>query len=286
MPSYKCEYADGESLLFNIISRSGLLFMCDILGFKSIIEENCEVTVDMIIGDLIGHLEKSVKKMKLPSFQEHDTLKDKIKDKDIKNYKLKYALISDTFLIYPNVDHNIDDAMYYVSFQVLSVIAAALFNECLSKHNILIRGTIVDGKYRIFDEYNLIFGKAIIEAYEIEQMQKWGGVLLSPSVLKNIKTIHSYPKSYVEYDGEILKQGHIYNKYKIEREKYSKNNIALNWIKLGEALEMNIKPNWTLLLENAEQIEELSIKKSVLEKITNTKMFYEYVRARSESEIP
>ena len=279
MPSYKCVYADGESFEFKIISRSGLLFMCDILGFKSIIEENCEVTVDKIIGDLICFLERLVK-TKLRSFKEHDTLKDKIKDEDIKNYKLKYALISDTFLIYPNVDHNIDDAMYDVSFRVLSVIAAALFNECLSIHNILIRGTIVDGKYRILDEYNLIFGKAIIEAYEIEQMQKWGGVLLSPSVLKNIKTIHSYLNSYVEYDGEILKQGHIYNKYKIEREKYSKNNIALNWIKLGEDLKMNNKPNWTLLYENAEQIKVRPIKESVIEKITNTKMFYEYVRAR------
>jgi hypothetical protein len=280
MLAYKCEYEDGENLIFNVVPKEGLLFMCDILGFKNIIEENNEVTSDKIIVDLICFLEKLVK-IQLPKFKEHKTLKNKIKDDDIKNYKLNYALVSDTFLVYPNIDYNIDNAMYYVSFQLLTVIAAAIFNECLSKHNILIRGTIVDGKYRILDEYNIIYGKAITEAYEIEQMQQWGGVLLSPSVLRTIKTNLFIYNNYKEYSDFILKQGYIYNKYKLERDKHSKNSIALNWIKVGKDLDkdMNqyLKPNWSLLFKNAEQIEDSIIKESALLKIKNTRKFYEDV---------
>jgi hypothetical protein len=280
MLAYKCEYEDGENLIFNVVPKEGLLFMCDILGFKNIIEENNEVTSDKIIVDLICFLEKLVK-IQLPKFKEHKTLKNKIKDDDIKNYKLNYALVSDTFLVYPNIDYNIDNAMYYVSFQLLTVIAAAIFNECLSKHNILIRGTIVDGKYRILDEYNIIYGKAITEAYEIEQMQQWGGVLLSPSVLRTIKTNLFIYNNYKEYSDFILKQGYIYNKYKLERDKHSKNSFALNWIKVGKDLDkdMNqyLKPNWSLLFKNAEQIEDSIIKESALLKIKNTRKFYEDV---------
>lgn len=278
MLHYKCEYEDGENLIINVIPKEGLLFMCDILGFKSIIEENNEVTSDKIIVDLICLLEKLVK-IKLPTFKEHKTLKDKIKDEDIKNYKLNYALVSDTFLVYPNIDYNIDNAMYFVSFLVLSFIAAAIFNECLFKHNILIRGAIVDGKYRRLDEYNVMYGKAITEAYEIEQMQQWGGVLLSPSVLKTIKTMPFISNNYKEHCDFILKQGHIYNKYKLERDKHSKNSLVLNWIKVGKNLdkEMNqyIEPNWLILFKNAEQIEDSLIKESALLKIKNTRKFYE-----------
>ncbi|MHA1971536.1 MAG: hypothetical protein ACTSW1_01015 [Candidatus Hodarchaeales archaeon] len=150
----------------------------DILGFKNIVENE---SLEYIQEKILNEFEKNKR--------ETDILFKDVTDKisiDNMTHEINVRMISDSVIIYCNVEYNESIKKHLmdlkVEFESLLLISYVWFLvRALFSNGILIRGGISHGECLIGEN---IVGAPYIEAYNLEEVQKWAGILISPKLMK------------------------------------------------------------------------------------------------------
>lgn len=276
---YYCKNGKNGLTSYKVVHRQSLLALFDLLGFSTFIENNPKCIVDKKMISIICHLKDIEDNIDISKITNGAPFKNRNKE-CVNQLEFRYALVSDTFIIYPNIDFNINKNLYeyQVTLKTLSAISAALFSSFLQEFNTLIRGSIVFNEYQIVKEIDALYGKAIIEAHTNESIQKWGGILPSANISTNKNNSNIMKSSYTDYCelySKILKDTYNAEKYIKSIENKTQHKYVLNWIKTYDKLYENAEPNWKLLKEEAKKIKNKNVKDSALKKIRNTKEFYD-----------
>jgi hypothetical protein len=130
------------------------LCLLDVLGFRSFVHGKHLRTVAKALGDA-----------KAKSSQE---IPDDVDDE----HAPESLMFSDSVLFWADGE----DASHLDGLaRTAQSFYAALFQDGL-----LLRGAIVRGELSIASEGEVIVGEGLIRAYELEQGQKWGGIVLDP----------------------------------------------------------------------------------------------------------
>ena len=164
----------------------GYLAFIDILGFKDYL------------------LERNSSQM----FDEYERILEEATNHD---ENIKYLLFSDTIIL--TLESRSEENKNSI-FRACSVLLYELVSN-----NIPVKGGLTYGEYenRIIKDSKIIFGKALIDAYTIEQKQNWVGILISPKVIgsdyseiKRLQTIKISPKlpSGIKDEGKIRMYKH------------------------------------------------------------------------------
>lgn len=90
----------------------------------------------------------------------------------------KYTWFSDTFILYTEDDNSES----YLSIERL----ARYFTYFLIAAEIPLRGSIAVGEFYADPEYNIFFGRALIEAYRYGECQDWIGLIQCPSTVAKL----------------------------------------------------------------------------------------------------
>lgn len=61
----------------------------------------------------------------------------------------------------------------------------ASFLGALVNDGILMRGSLVCGELSVSDDQEIIVGQGLVRAYELEQGQKWAGVVVDPAIIRS-----------------------------------------------------------------------------------------------------
>jgi len=235
----------------------GMFFMCDILGFGNMINDNCCLYVGKtVMQDMLKFLKETEDNVFIDSKVEYTTLWNKIKDEWSYDYKLRYYTFSDTIIIYPNINYKAESSCYAISFLILLKVVIALYNYFLFYHNLLIRGAIVHNKYCIINEPFSLFGKAVLEAHKLEKFQNWSGIILSQNLIQNIINEKNLFKDLVKYDNTPIKEKEL-------KDDYLKSPYVIKWMN-----DWN-KRDW----DWSEIILKIRDNESML-KVINTMIFY------------
>jgi len=267
---YRSDYTDLE---YCADQRNGPIMMCDILGFKNFV-----INTDMenLKQEMMQLLDKydSVENLMLglDLFESHKLVHDKLSKIPLpKDYALKTFLFSDTIFLYPKKEYK--DLPYWMEVLILAAVSKAFFINMLTNHHFLLRGSIASDEYCIIDNQRMIFGKGVIEAYNLESIQNWGGILLSPKVIEKLQPSDLSNPTYVEYSGLPFNK----NKKKDFLKLCSNESCVpyvLNW-------PMNIeKVDWDSLYRRLDKIDDNKIRISAKCKIDNTKIFFELMRSQ------
>lgn len=240
--------------------------MCDILGFSNLVNNSRCIDLSEKIVNIIDTLKIATEIEYNIILKRHPTLSNKIPNWSEK-YVLKYFILSDTIIIYPNVDYEKNSNEYQVSLDILASVTKVLFNHFLTDLNLLIRGAIVVDAYCLVEEHPMIYGKAVIKAHQHEKIQNWGGVLLSPSISKDLKNSFVLDQSFKEYDEIPFKNTNLKEYIELYDIK-SASIYVLNWVTNKYKIKWDEIEETTKNIMYDEQIQD------ALCKIKNTKKFY------------
>lgn len=247
--------------------------MCDILGFKDIITENTFETAQEIMQSFVGACEFAAAHGQTALY-EIDGKIVHIVDRD--NIKVSMNLFSDTVVLWTH-DNSV------ASFFDLLRATQLLFNRCLTI-GLPIRGAISSGNlYASSFEMNapdispahsitenVMFGKALINAYKLEKKQEWSGCIIDPE-------LRNSSEFAIRHIFEASLQGEPYLIYNvpIKNQVQTERHLVLNWInwrKPSEFTEESIR-------EAFSKHNKSVTAPSVPEKIQNTvDFFHESIR--------
>jgi len=163
----------------------------DILGFGELVKNN----------DLAKVFE-TYKKYK-GDFEENFHAINCLLERDV----IRFQLFSDTFLIYTTGVRDDDFVALLVACEYLFIAAI--------ENNLPIRGAITVGDLIIGDD--VVFGKPIVDAYEMEQKQRWIGCWISDDCMRRVgdRAGHLERKSIVKYDIPLknnkVEDGYVFN---------------------------------------------------------------------------
>ena len=243
--------------------RNGPLFMGDILGFSNYVKTTPLGVVKQKMDNIIYKIENINSIDIIEEFKDRPEIKGKVINILSKEYRLNGHIISDTILIYPNKE--IKEENSYLELIIISSMLRVIF-EFFLKENLLLRGTLNYGEYYISSSKSKsLYGKNMIEAHEYEQIQDWGGILLSPKVVKKIYLIER--ESIVQYDVSFIKKE---DRDEFVRQYKSNEPYVLAWPSIVKEF------NWISLYYDALKIEKEKIRESAIRKINNTIRFYQW----------
>jgi hypothetical protein len=142
---------NSENNMGNIEYKRRLLYFLDILGFRDLLERN---TAREVYKTISGFMDETANFMKIPGVSVIDT--------DILTFNFSDLIVT-------IVDYDIESkldlfAALAVAINRLSRIQLYL----LSFHGILIRGSIVCGDIFYDKKNNILYGPALVEAYQLE----------------------------------------------------------------------------------------------------------------------
>ena len=180
--------------------------LCDILGFSNLVKGNpLDVVVDNTLAWFFKSLHHSLNKNEWPeSTPEMDYID--------KNKRVGLVLFSDTVLFYTREDTNecLQD--------LIQTVAWLLFETTLTDTQM--RAGIAYGDAFIDPKNSIFVGKAIVEAYEMEQRQQWAGAAFAESAVvripENVRGGEFIDWPVVPYDVPI-------------KDKQSVETLAINW---------------------------------------------------------
>lgn len=268
LKKYRSDYTGLE---YCVDQRNGPIMMCDILGFKNFVINSDMENLKQEMMELIDKYD-SIENIDLglALFGSHELVHDKLnKIKWPKDYALKTFLFSDTIFLYPKKEYK--NLPYWMEILVLAATSKAFFINMLTNHLFLIRGAITYDEYCIIDNQRMIFGKGVIEAYNLETMQNWGGILLSPKVTEKLQSLNMLNGPFVEYPDLPFNKNKKKDFLKLCSNE-SCTPYVLNW-------PMNVeKVDWDSLYRKLDKIDDSAIRISAKCKIDNTKKFYEVMR--------
>jgi hypothetical protein len=105
---------------------------------------------------------------------------------------IKFKFFSDSVFLYYESENN------EKVINIAAVLSSISFN-LLTQLNLLIRGSLSHGVYEIYtdDNGNAVFlGTPIVEAVNLEKIQDWSGIMISPMLIENNPLF----KSMIKYD--------------------------------------------------------------------------------------
>ena len=264
---------DGKE--FDLIyHHSGLFAMCDLLGFSEYVKNNDSIEVYDTIIDSVLQAMKSIKDMKLG-----DILQE---SKWLKYFGFSYKIISDSFIFYPNKELETKQHIGYF-LSLMQALLEKLFALFLNMDNdILLRGVLMYGDYAYTEKYSIIMGKGIIDAYRYEKMQDWAGILIHPTLTLLLKNHNYRPNIGIQYTDIPLKNNKISTKYRHELAKDSLQPYVINWVDAYRKAHGDLKEDfWYKKIDKVLEFNGEN-KQSAINKILNTKKFYDYVVSQTE----
>ncbi len=272
---------DGEE--FDLVYHNdGLFAMCDLLGFSEYINNNETMEVyNTVINDLLG-ITKSVANVELGEILRQSEFRDKFDDEWLEGLGFSYKIISDTFLIFPNKDHS-TPTQHGFFFSVIQGLLEHIFSHILNLNkDFLLRGVLMNGDYAYTEDRGIIMGKGVIEAYRYEQMQNWSGILIH-SFYDFLERANNYPSnSGIHYPNLPLKNNLTATKYRQENLRFGLEPYVINWVNSYRKNYGDISEDFWV--KRIDRILELNIehKQGAIDKILNTKKFYDYVVSQTE----
>ncbi len=256
-----------------------LFFMCDILGFSDYVSQNEENEVyDFFMNQLMS-LIILTNNMENDSALNSKIHKDKLGEEWIKSVKLNAKIISDTFIIYPIYKKIENKEQYEYLILLLCALSNTLYTFLLNLNNdIMLRGVIMEGNYAYTEEHNVILGKGIIEAYQIEKAQNWSGIIIHPKLHKKIRSSSLYNfHMTIDYMSLPLKDNITTLKYRNTLAKMGLSPCVINWVPGYETQFGPILDDFWYAKVDRVLNSESQDKKSAVEKILNTKKFYDFI---------
>lgn len=270
--------SDITNEVYTIDRRNGPFLMYDILGYKDYIKHQDRIDLELKMMEILDEL-KSIKDtdIGINLYDDNKAVQNKIKNSGIKKYLINALMISDTFFIYPIIEY--DEKSFDEQVLLISSAAKVLFTHMLNKHHLLIRGSINHGEYSVIKNENenhsneIIFGKGYIESYELESLQNWGGILISPKIINKINN-KNILILFEEYRIMPINKNR-YNDY--ERIFDSNHPYVLNWPAIIEEVD------WKPLYQRLNYIDDPEVRESAKNKIDNSKEFYEIMRSKMQT---
>ena len=181
---------------------------------------------------------------------------------DLQKSNIGYINFSDSILFY-----SVDDS--YQCLKTMLKICGEFMNVVICGPSRMIRGAIAHGEFYADPKANAYVGKALIDAYRLEEEQDWIGLSLHESVEK----IKDFDKAKEDHKGYIVKS-------LVPLKNYSKEfPLCINWANKNylnasfnarKSIELCYKRGLESLKENPKELEKLK------RRIKNTKAFLEY----------
>ena len=213
------------------MSNKYLLYL-DILGFADLVKRLESKQIYKILNTAIMTLNTS--------------------ESQYRQSKIKYRSIcfSDTILLWPE-ESTVD------VFHHLTYLSGLLFTNLLAQ-GIPVRGTIVYGDFNVMNDdakdHELFWGEALINAYNIEKKEKWIGIVICPTAIR-----------------EITKNGYI---EKAEREGL--------WIQRQKDKHLMINPFFYIKNHSQEITEGMSTKNKVMKEAINKEIkAFRYITSKA-----
>ncbi len=128
---------------------------------------------------------------------------------EFSNYNSKATMFSDSFVIFTESDSKDD-------FFNLILQSIEFFQECII-NNIPIKGAISHGTITADFEKNIFFGKAVIDAYRLEEELQLYGIVIDSKCEKAIKKFRAEETPFIEMYNVPFKGG-------------KSNNLLCNWL--------------------------------------------------------
>lgn len=157
---------------------TGYAAFLDVLGFSSVVSGDRHAErIDAYLNSLNGILDN---KREVPV--------------------VEYVVFSDSIVITTRDDTD-------QSFEALVARCSTVFGSLLQTE-IAVRGAIAHGTF-ITSKTNsgtFVAGRAIIDAYDFEQKQDWTGIMLAPSVVRQIPDIADRCKFEDPHDDEVMRR--------------------------------------------------------------------------------
>lgn len=268
--------SDVTNEVYTVDQRNGLFLMYDILGYKNYVKHQDGKDLKFKMIELLDEF-KSIEKIDLGTnrYDDNMTVQNKLKKSGINKYLFKALMISDTIFLYPQIEYcenSFDNEVH-----IISSASKALFDNMLIKHNFLIRGSINYGEYNVIENENkkIVCGKGYIESYELENLQNWGGILISPKIIEKLSNINIL-KQFVEYRIMPINK----NRYKDYARIFDSNHpYVLNWPSIIKEVD------WKPLYQRLNYIDDPEVRESAKNKIDNSKEFYEIMRSKMQTNI-
>lgn len=231
------------------MSKNHLIAVCDILGFKSLFNDN-KYPLDWLYNKM-GNISSSIAHSVYKDFYPFAKKLNKLR----KISPLGIAWFSDTVLLFTREDTN-EQVKEFISCVGYLVSDNMLFRETR------LRAGISYGEAIMNDSNEIYIGKALIEAHELEKKQKWAGCALTESAERRILPLNN---------NEILNWLINYD-VPIDENKFE-NRYVINWTQNSNHPE-NIL--WKGGKDQPTPEEEISEKEIVL-KWRNTNKFHKDV---------
>jgi len=234
----------------------------DILGFKQLVKNNGHTYLVNTFKKFLFMNEYSLSNGEV---NKNATNKDELFNTDISNINL--ILISDGIVLFTN-NSSID------SFISMVDAISTLLNNGI-KEGLPFRGGISCGDFStllkistnqkfIFSK-QLILGKALVEAYELELQQEWSGCIIQQNCIEQFSNIAEKAKlNFIIDNNKIIE-------YNVPLKKEKAKYYVVNWVKNNHSIN---KEN----IDSAFSKHNKNINTSSVEcKIKNTIDFFEYI---------
>ena len=159
--------------------NESLILYFDILGYKQKFEED-DFDQAEFLKSIYGVVAKA-----------REIEKDKLKI--YKNVKVKIKIFSDNF-VFVFSGGSLKEKM-----NKLGIVLSNLQAELLSNHEMLFRGSIIKGDIEINDDF--VFGKGLIDAYNLECKAEYPRVVIGSELIKFLGKDDYIFQYYKDYDG-------------------------------------------------------------------------------------
>jgi len=233
----------------------------DILGFKDLVKNN---THGVLLDIFKKFLFLNQYKLANGQINQSASSQDELFNTDIS--KVHLISISDSIVLYSN-DDSIDSFINIVNA------ASTLLNVGL-KEGLPLRGGISCGEFSAilkepinqkFDfSRQLLLGKALIDAYELESLQDWSGCVIQEECISNFTSTEEKAKL------NFIINNHIIKKYNVPLKEEHKEFNVVNWINDTSFTEQIIRDAFSKHNKNSNTV-------SVQSKIQNTIDFFNYI---------
>lgn len=180
---------------------------------------------------------------------------------DLEQSNISYINFSDSIVYY-----SLDDS--YEAFRTMLRICAQLMNIVICGPTRMIRGALSHGEFYADPENNAYVGRALIDAYRLEEAQDW----LSVSLHSSIEDTANFIRAQKEFPRLIVRS-------LVPLKGSSNKPFCLNWTdpdvisgssNVSKSLDNCLRIGFKALHDNSKEIEKLE------RRISNTREFIEY----------
>ncbi|GLU56394.1 hypothetical protein Dfri01_58550 [Dyadobacter frigoris] len=202
-------------------TRKRYIAFLDLLGFSSIIDGNDSSEIDLLIEKLIGEIQLSI------AYNPERYITGNLDggfSPDLNKARVNSIVFSDTIIFWSN-DDSVD------SFKSVVEAVSMFFNNAVIGRSWAVRGAITFGdlSYTSYDIANKkflinqsgLYGKSIIDGYDLEGKQEWIGCMVSESAIEHfLQSENEDGKKYLnkkllKYDVPLKKNAVLKQQYVI-----------------------------------------------------------------------